>query len=407
MGRPPLLAAEFRRLFDGLAAIGRDPRGGWTRLAWTAEDRAARRWFTDEAGRLGLDVETDSNANLWAWWGDRHGAGAVATGSHLDTVPGGGAYDGALGVVAGLLAVRLLRARGLVSRGPLAVVACAEEEGGRSGLATFGSRLAAGTLDPARAVAALPAGVDLAPGPEPQRLARLACFVELHVEQGRGLVDLAAPLGVGSDIWPHGRWRLRLTGAGNHAGTTRLVDRRDPMLPLAAAIDAARRAAGALDAVATVGRIEVEPGATNAVAASVTAWLDARAPDPATLERLVGWWARDVADVAAAHRVECAIVEESRSGPVSFDPVLTGRVTDVLRRRGLPAPRLATAAGHDAGALATAVPTAMLFVRNPTGISHHPAEAADEADCLLGVEVLAEVLAGLLTEPTERTEPVG
>lgn len=390
--------AEFHRLFAGLAAIGRDRRGGWTRLAWTPEDTASRTWFNAEAAGLGLDVETDRNGNLWAWWGNRIASGAVATGSHLDTVPNGGAYDGALGIVTGLLAVRMLRDRGFAPRRPIGVVAFADEEGGRFGLATFGSRLAAGALDAATLdaeinAAAAPYGVDF--GADTGRLGRLSAYVELHVEQGRGLVDLDAPLAVGTEIWPHGRWRADFDGAANHAGTTRLVDRRDPTLVLAMAIESARRGAAALDAVATVGRVLVEPNATNAVPSRVTAWLDARAANESTLDRLVRWWTRDVAEAAAAHTVECNIAAESRSPAVVFDPALADRLAAVLRRRGLPAPQLPTAAGHDAGALAAAVPTAMLFVRNPTGVSHSPAETAADEDCMAGAEALADLLAEL------------
>ena len=182
----------------------------------------------------------------------------------------------------------------------MAVVAFADEEGGRFGVPTFGSRLLAGALDPpdvlgradqdgvtvAEAMAA--AGVDPdGAGPDPARVGRLGAFVELHVEQGRGLVDLGQPVGLGTGIWPHGRWRLTLTGEANHAGTTRLADRRDPMLGLAAAVLAARAAATELDAVATVGRVVVEPNSANSVPARVSAWLDARAAQDQTLDWLV------------------------------------------------------------------------------------------------------------------------
>ncbi len=399
------LAADFARCFDALAGLGRDrAAGGWNRFAWTPADRAARAWFVAAAAARGLDARPDRNGNLWAWWG-RPAPGAVATGSHLDTVPGGGAYDGALGVVSALVAVAELQRRGVRPRRPVAVVAFADEEGARFGLATFGSRLLTGALDPAAVrrrtdrdgvsvEAALEAfGVDPAGlGPDPARLAQLGCFVELHVEQGRGLADLGAPLAVGSGIWPHGRWRLRLVGEGNHAGTTRLVDRRDPVLVLAAAIAAARELAGDTAAVATVGRLEVEPNSTNSVPAAVTAWLDARAADDPALEAFLHRWTGAVEVAADDHGVDATVTEESRSAGVRFDPDLADRLAAVLAAAGLPAPRLATAAGHDAGALTGSVPTGMLFVRNPTGISHSPAETASTADCLTGTRLLAAVI---------------
>jgi N-carbamoyl-L-amino-acid hydrolase len=402
------LRDEFEACFGGLAAIGRGP-GGWTRLAWTEEDRAARAWFRAEAEARGLAVEQDRAGNLWAWWGGTGGPEAVATGSHLDTVPGGGAYDGALGVVSGLVAVAELARRGVEPRRPVAVVAFADEEGGRFGLPTFGSRLLAGALDPAAVleradqdgvtVADAMAGAGLDPGavgPEPERLGRLAAFVELHVEQGRALADLGHPVALGTAIWTHGRWRLTLTGEANHAGTTRLADRRDPMLGLAAAVLAARAAATELGAVATVGRVLVEPNAANAVAGRVSAWLDARAERDQTLDWLVTAFQAAVEEAAGRNGLAAALEQQSRSPGVGLDRELTARLAARLRDRGLEPPELPTAAGHDAGTLATAgVPTAMLFVRNPTGASHTPVETADLDDCLAGVDALAAAIEDL------------
>ena len=373
-GNGDRLRDEFEACFGGLAAIGRDPAGGWTRLAWTDEDRAARSWFESEATARGLTVDHDPAGNLWAWWpgpaADGAAAGGVvAVGSHLDTVRGGGAYDGALGVVSGLVAVGELIARGVEPERPVAVVAFADEEGGRFGVPTFGSRVLAGALDPpdvlgrtdqdgvtvAEAMAA--AGVDPeAFGPDPDRVGRLGALVELHVEQGRGLVDLGQPVGLGTGIWPHGRWRLTLTGEANHAGTTRLAERRDPMLGLAAAVLAARAAATELDAVATVGRVVVEPNSANSVPARVTAWLDARAEADQTLDWLVTAFEAAVKDAAERNGLTAELDRESRTPAVDFDGELTARVYACLRDRGLEPVGLPTAAGHDAGALAAASP---------------------------------------------------
>jgi N-carbamoyl-L-amino-acid hydrolase len=401
----------FETCFGGLAAIGQDPAGGWTRLAWTDEDRAARSWFEAEASDRGLTVEQDLAGNLWAWWagpGEAGEGGVVAVGSHLDTVRRGGAYDGALGVVSGLVAVGELIARGIEPERPVAVVAFADEEGGRFGVPTFGSRLLTGALDPpdvlgradpdgvtvAEAMAAAGADPDQA-GPDPARVGRLSAFVELHVEQGRGLADLGQPVGLGTGIWPHGRWRLILTGEANHAGTTRLPDRRDPMLGLAAAVLAARAAATELDAVATVGRVAVEPNSANSVPARVSAWLDARAPQDRTLDWLVTAFQTAVEEAAGRNGLTAELAVESRTPGVAFDADLTARLDARLRSDGLEPPGLPTAAGHDAGALAATVPTAMLFVRNPTGTSHSPSETADLDDCLTGVRALAGVIEDL------------
>jgi N-carbamoyl-L-amino-acid hydrolase len=401
----------FEHCFGGLAAIGRDPGGGWTRLAWTEEDRAARAWFEAQAADRGLTVERDSAGNLWAWWGGPStDAGAegqvVAVGSHLDTVRGGGAYDGALGVVSALLAVGELIMRGVELRRPLAVVAFADEEGGRFGVPLFGSRVLTGALAPAdllervdehgTSVAGALAAAGIDPegfGPDPARVGRLAAFVELHVEQGRGLADLGQPVALATAMWPHGRWRLTLSGEANHAGTTRLADRRDPMLGLAAAVLAARAAATELEAVATVGRVLVEPNSANSVPERVSAWLDARSGEDQRLDWLLAAFEAAVEDAAGRNGLTAELAGESRSPGVEFDRALTDRLDARLRASGLEPPRLPTAAGHDAGALAAAaVPTAMLFVRNPTGTSHSPAETAEVDDCLVGVEALAAVI---------------
>jgi N-carbamoyl-L-amino-acid hydrolase len=235
------------------------------------------------------------------------------------------------------------------------------------------------------------AGFDVsALGRDDEAMRRIGAYVELHVEQGRHLAlpSVDAGVGVGTGIWPHGRFRLDIAGSANHAGTTRLVDRDDPMLALAQAVLVARSAAERHEAVATIGRIDVAPGSTNAIPSLVRAWLDARAPSEESVRSVV----RAVGDAAG---VEAAT--ESWSAAVAFDSALRDRVAAAASAAlGEAAPALATGAGHDAGILAAAgVPTAMLFVRNPTGVSHAPDEHADRSDCLAGVRALAAVLEDL------------
>ncbi|WP_308249972.1 allantoate amidohydrolase [Sphaerisporangium fuscum] len=410
MTKPPLagrpagaLLRRFERTWDELAAIGGGGAGGYRRFAWTPVDLDLRGWFADEAARRGMTCELDRNGNQWAWWG-RPGPGAVVTGSHLDSVPGGGAFDGPLGVVSAFLAVDELRERGVEPARPIAVVNFADEEGARFGVACVGSRLLTGVLAPgdARALrdgdgvtlaeAMSAAGADPAAiGRDDEVLSRIGAFVELHIEQGRGLADLGAPVGVASAIWPHGRWRCTFHGEANHAGTTRLTDRRDPMLPFASTVLAARSAAERLGALATFGKVRVDPNGTNAIPSRVDAWLDGRAPDAATVEAMVDEIAGAARAAAAGHGVRVEVVAESVTPVVEFGDELRDRIAAVLGG----APALPTGAGHDAGILSARVPTAMLFVRNPTGVSHSPAEHADTADCLAGVSALAAVLSDL------------
>lgn len=389
-----------------ISAIGRDPStGGYRRYAWSAADLALREWFGGAATQRGIAWHADGIGNLWAWWGDELGPGAVVTGSHLDSVPDGGAFDGPLGVVSAFCAVDELRARGVTPARPLGVVAFVEEEGARFGVACVGSRLLTGSLDPDRALGLTDAdGVSLAEAmrsagadpaevrPDPALLARIATYVELHIEQGRGLVEHGAPVGLGTGIWPHGRWRYRFTGEANHAGTTRLGDRCDPMLTYAHTVLSARKRARLAGGVATFGRVLVRPNGSNAIASAIDGWLDARAPDQPSLGHLVAEIERAAFERGRRDRVEVGISVESQTPAVEFDAGLRQRLGSVLG--GVPA--LPTGAGHDAGVLAGHVPTAMLFVRNPTGISHSPAEHAEDADCVAGVLALVDVLADLL-----------
>jgi len=391
-------------MWADLHPVGRSPdTSGYTRFAWSGADLACREWFAAAATRRGLDITVDRNGNQWAWWGDPDSGDAVVTGSHLDSVPDGGAFDGPLGVVSAFAALDLLRDRGVRPVRPFAVVNFADEEGARFGVPCAGSRLMTGGLDHDRArslrdadgstmaEAMSSAGHDPSHlGRDVETLGRIGTFVELHVEQGRALVDFDAAVGVASSIRAHGRWRLDLHGEANHAGTTRLADRDDPMLRLAAAVLAARESAEQRAAVATIGKVHVRPGGTNAIPSLVRAWLDARGGDEQSVRRVVA----AVGEAAGAEPVE-----ESWSPEVAFGHELREHVSGLLGG----APVLATGAGHDAGVLAGAgVPTAMLFVRNPTGVSHSPAEHAETDDCLAGVEALATVLTDLLL-----TEPLG
>jgi N-carbamoyl-L-amino-acid hydrolase len=402
-----------------LLPIGRDQRtGGYRRFAWTDADAACRDWFRRQAETRGLAYEVDRNGNQWAWHGDPAQGGALVTGSHLDSVPDGGAFDGPLGVVSAFAALDELRTRHIPRRRPLGVVNFADEEGARFGVSCVGSQLACGGLSPDRARALRDAdGVSLAQamadagidpggiGPDPERLARIGSFVELHIEQGRRLATTGHAVGVASGIWPHGRWRFDFSGEANHAGTTPLGDRRDPMLSFATTALAARKKARRAGALATFGRVTAEPGGVNAVPALVRGWLDARAPDAETLTTLVAAIERAAVERGDRDGVSVRVTEESQTGAVVFAPGLRERITALLGDRAIALP---TGAGHDAGILATAQPTpvqaAMLFVRNLTGVSHAPAEHAEERDCLTGVAALAEVLKDLLWEDPEGRE---
>ena len=398
-----------REMWRSLRPLGRSDRtGGYRRFSFTEAEMSCRDWFMREAGRRGLRTETDRDTNLWAWWepdGVDTQAGAIATGSHLDSVPDGGAFDGPLGVVSAFAAIDLLRQAGIEPVRPVAVVAFAEEEGARFGVACLGSKLLTGavTAEAARALTDA-AGVTLAQamtasgldpaelGPDPERLGRVDAYVELHIEQGSALGGMNAAVGVAESIWPHGRWRIDFEGRADHAGTTKLADRRDPMMPYAATVLAARTVASELGALATFGKVTAEPGGANAICSAVHAWLDARAPDEERLKELVSQITAVAGLSGSQHGVTVTSHGESLIPLVEFDQRLRERVKAALAGQDIEAPVLPTGAGHDAGVLASTLPTAMLFVRNPTGVSHAPDEYASPADCEAGIVALAAVL---------------
>lgn len=399
-------------LLAQIADIGRDPvRGGYSRHLFDDADLALREWFVERAAERGLRVERDGNGNLWAWWdaGDL-AAPAVVTGSHLDSVPGGGAYDGPLGVVSALAAVQALREERYRPRRPIAVCVFAEEEGARFNAPCLGSRLLVGELgltDLADRVDArgtsfsevwTAAGGDLERiGADPELLARVGVFVELHVEQGLDLAHRGAPVAVAEGILAHGRWRATFTGEGNHAGTTPMDSRHDPVVAVAQAVLAVRRVAASSGALlrGTVGRVEAVPGGSNVIASRAHAWVDVRAAHDHEVRAAIAELTAALGRIAADEGCEVELVEESFSPRVDFDPALRERLASLLGG----APVIPTGAGHDAGILSAHVPSAMLFVRNPTGVSHAPAESAEAADVEAGVEALAAVLRELAEEP--------
>ncbi|MFZ2562133.1 allantoate amidohydrolase [Corynebacterium variabile] len=410
---PDTALTTFRAMWAELDRIGVHPTGT-RRYSWTAEDAALRKWFTAQASARGMEVHTDANGNIRAWWGGRpaDGDAGVVTGSHLDSVADGGKWDGPLGVLLGFLAVDALaaaEARGeFVRARPVGVVDYMDEEGTRFGVACLGSKLMSGVLDPEKARALTDAdGVSLAEamraaGADPDRIGRddaeitlSGAQVEVHIEQGKQLVGLEAPVGVASAIWPHGRWSFTFDGVADHAGTARLVDRKDAALPFASTVLAARAVAEELDARATFGRFHVEPGGPNVVPARVVALLDARAATDEVLVEMVDRIASAAREAGEGHGVEVTVAKISHAPVVEFDEELRDLHGKLAAEAGEYLPEVPTQAGHDSGILAPVMPTSMLFVRSPHGISHSPLEDAADDDVIAGLRALTRSLAAL------------
>lgn len=408
----PLPTASVAGLLDQISSTGTDPqRGGYTRPVFSTAELDLRSWFIEQATNRGLAVEHDRNGVIWAWWDTASGnrEGALVTGSHLDSVPGGGPYDGPLGIASALVALDILRNRISAPPRALAIAVFPEEEGSRFGVACLGSRLMTGAIDVDKArnlrdqdgttFAEAAAANGLDPrfiGKDTETLSKIGAFIELHVEQGRGLIDLDRPVAIGSSILGHGRWKLSVHGQGNHAGTTLMEDRKDPMVAAARMIVGIRESAkNHPQARATVGRIQPVPGGTNVIASRVDLWLDVRHPEDAVTAAVVEDILGRSRIVAAEEGCSVELREESLSRTVHFDRLLKDRLQLLLPD----APVLDTGAGHDAGVLSEVLPTAMLFVRNPSGISHSPEEHVENDDAEAGAVALAAALEGLILEP--------
>jgi allantoate deiminase len=388
---------------ERLGRIGRTADGGVTRVAWSPELFEAYAAVGDELRALGLDVEIDAAGNLLARWQSGSGA-AMLVGSHLDTVPSGGRFDGALGVVAALHAVRHLKEEGFEPSRPIWVVAFMDEEGTRFDAALFGSRAfvgedvrglgdrvdAAGT---ALADAMAAAGFDLADVADANRIAQVGSYLELHIEQGPVLEAEAAQIGVVTSIVGLRGYRVRLRGEANHAGTTPMPLRRDALAGAARIVLELRNAARARGATtANVGKISVEPGGANVVPGLAEFTVDIRAATPQAIVE----WERTVDEVvrrvAAEERLDAEVEQTFALEPLELDQALVDTVGRAAAAVGASATRLPSGAGHDAMVVGRHVPAAMIFVPSRRGVSHSPDEFSGPDDVELGMRVLAETL---------------
>lgn len=394
-----------QRLTDDLAALDRIGRtgAGLHRVAWTPAFREGCDWLAARFADAGLRVERDAAANIWGWW-DVGSGPALALGSHIDTVPDGGTYDGAYGVLAALEVVRTLHAGGFVPPFPLAVVAWADEEGARFGTGFFGSKAFVGepvtetlvALAGEEARDVLTAGgvtLDALDDAAAMR-ARVGAYLEAHIEQGPRLEAAGVPLGVVSGIFGISRTEWTLTGAPRHAGTTPFAARRDAGIGAARAILAAREVALAAggDAVGTVGTLRFEPNAANIVPGRAVFLAEFRALDAAVLARMEAAFAERVRAICTEERLTAATRSAMQSPPTPLHPAMRDALIAGCERVGVSPPSLPSGAGHDAGILAPRVPAGMLFVPSRDGISHAPDEYTAPTHLALGANALLETV---------------
>jgi hydantoinase/carbamoylase family amidase len=383
------------------ARIGADD-GGVSRFAWTPELAEANAWFITRLEELGLQAEVDQAGNVIGRWDEGEGT-AILVGSHLDTVPRGGRYDGALGVLAALEVARSLKRTGASLRRPLWVVSFNDEEGGRFQTGMLGSRAFVGDLDledwRARGVAdaMAAAGFDFDRLAEARGIERVGAYLELHIEQGPVLEQEGIDIGVVTAISGLLGFRVRLTGEANHAGTTPMASRRDALAGAARVVLALREEARERgDMTANVGILSVAPGGFNVIPGTAEFTIDVRAGDAETFARTERFVRETLEHVASEEQLELEVAETHRKQPTPLDPELQDVLAEAAEAEGATVRRMPSGAGHDAMVLAKHVPAAMLFVPSRAGISHSPDEYTTPEHCALGARVLARAVERLV-----------
>jgi ureidoglycolate amidohydrolase len=401
------LLSEIERL----AAISDAEPPAVTRIVFTPVDLKARAWMIARCEEAGLAVRQDAIGNIFARWnGADPAAAAVGTGSHIDAIPNAGKYDGVVGVLGGLEAIRALQRSGFRPKNSIELLIFATEEPTRFGIGCLGSRLLSGTLS-AEAAAKLKdrdgESVD-----EVRRRAGLTgnlqdvklttgyykAFVELHIEQGPLLERAKTSLGIVKSIAAPASFNISIEGSGGHAGGVLMPDRKDALCAaseLILAIEAAARSSGAVDTVATVGVCDVFPSAVNSIPSRVRITLDIRDTDLARRDGVRQKIERASRNISAKRQVSIQFEVLNADAPADCAPEMRGALADSCRQHGFPFLEMVSRAYHDSLFISRIAPTGMLFIPCRNGYSHRPDEYASPEDIARGALVLAETLAKL------------
>ncbi len=403
MSRLP--APDLARVGEDLEALAsfRDPEApGWTRRVFSGFDRGGRDWVAGRMEDAGLSVETDAAANVIGRLPGAAGLpGAIVTGSHTDTVHGGGRYDGIIGVLGAIEAVRCLREAHAELAHDLVVVDFLGEEPNDFALSCVGSRAIAGALDTGHLALVGPDGGSLADaltacGGQPSALAgarwtdRLHCYIELHIEQGPVLEQARVPIGVVTGIVGIHRLLASFKGRPDHAGTTPMSLRRDALVGAAEAVLAVERLAAG--GVATAGRLEIRPGAHNVVPAEADLWVEARSAEEGWLDVFGRRVTEEIHAIGARRHLATTLSWISRERPVTVTGWVADAITQAARSQGIDPLPIPSGAGHDASLMARLGPMGMIFVPSRAGRSHCPEEWTDLEDIGRGIAVLAEAM---------------
>jgi N-carbamoyl-L-amino-acid hydrolase len=402
---PAVDAARLRRRLEQLSAFGRPPQGtfdsGVSRVAYSDADISARAWLLGEMRGAGLEPRIDAAGNIFARWGTENGQPPILFGSHIDSVPSGGNFDGDLGSLAALEVMQACQAAGVTSRRPFEMVVWAHEESTAFGRGTAASRIVAGDLtagvldqewnglrraDALRRIGGDPARIEQAVRTKDA----WHSYLELHIEQGGTLDRAGVPIGIVEGIVAIHRYDVDVTGFANHAGTTPMDERQDALQAASLLVLAVREMVTARQGrqVGTVGRLEVEPNSPNVVPGRVRLSVEFRDLSEATLIAL-GEELRARADRIARESRTTITATLATTNPAA--PAHSG-VQAVIERAagaaGLAARRLPSGAGHDAQMIAALCPMGMIFVPSIGGISHSPKERTGWDDCARGAAVL-------------------
>jgi len=387
---------------DALARIGATPAGGVSRPAYSDDDVAARGVIRDLMRAAGLTPRVDAGGNTFGARAGTEGTlPPLVIGSHTDTVPDGGRFDGALGVLAAIEVARVLRDAGVMLRHPLEVADFQNEEGGLVGSRIVSGRLAADALGlVATSGVTIRDGIARLGG-DPSRLGdarrgtgSVAGYLELHIEQGRVLERAGARVGVVEGLVAIQYWEVAFDGVASHAGTTPMADRRDALLAAARFVDAvhAEVTARAGRQVGTVGRLTVFPGGANVIPGRVVLTLELRDLDTGVIASLFEHIQRRALSIADANGTRVTMTPTHANPPSPTHPAVRRAVADAARALGLPSHDMVSGAGHDAQNMATLGPSGMIFVPSVNGISHSPLERTDDEDVVNGANVLLGAL---------------
>jgi ureidoglycolate amidohydrolase len=408
------LSIDEQRLtseIDILATFSDAPAPAVTRVVFTPTDRKARAWVIERCRDAGLVIREDAIGNTFARWiGSDQNAPAVGTGSHIDAIPNAGKYDGVVGVLGGLEAIRALQRSGFRPKHSIELLIFVSEEPTRFGIGCLGSRLLSGTLsgDAARKLTdsegataeMVRRSVGLKGELDDVKLSRnyYKAFVELHIEQGPILDRERQPLGVVERIAAPASLRLTIEGSGGHAGGVLMPDRRDALCAAAELIlllENAAKASGAIDTVATVGICDVFPGAVNSIPAKVRLSVDVRDTDLQRRDGVMHALEQACKKISAKRQVGIASELVNADAPAECSGPVVAALKRACDQRGFPFLAMTSRAYHDSLFMSRIAPVAMLFIPCRNGYSHRPDEHASPEDISRGALILAETLAAL------------